>query len=166
MPTAERLTLADVLAGLATGPDRIETVTSGVPPDALLEPLESGGWSARDVVAHLRACQWTLGGYIGRILDEDHPTFRYESPRTTIRRTDFLTRPFSESLERLKTDRAALLPRLRAAGADLSVRTATVKLDGRGPVERSAFDYAHQLARHEREHVGQLERAMAERRGA
>jgi len=117
MPGPRRpLSLEEVLELLATGPRRIERATAGAPTAALRDPLEPGGWSTGEILAHLRACEWTLGGYIVRILDEDHPTFRYESPRSTIRRTDFLTRSVAESLERLTADRMGLLTRIRAAG--------------------------------------------------
>ena len=94
---------------LARGPERIAAATAGITDAALLAPLEDGGWSARDVLGHMRACQQTWGGYIGRILDEDHPAFRAESPRSTIRRTDFLTLPFGASTRRLR--RRARRPR-------------------------------------------------------
>ena len=167
MPGPRRLlSLEEVLELLATGPQRIAGATAGAPAAALREPLEPGGWSGGEILAHLRACEWTLGGYVVRILDEDHPTFRYESPRSTIRRTDFLTRSFAESLERLTADRIDLLTHIRAAGGELTTRAATVKLASRGEVQRTAFDYAHQLAEHEHQHVEHLERVMAARRGS
>jgi DinB superfamily len=163
---APRFTLDQVVEMLAAGPDRIAAATADVSGDELLAPLEGDGWSARDVLGHMRACQHTWGGYIGRILDEDRPTFRAESPRSTIRRTDFLTLPFAESLDGFVADRAALVTRLRAAGPDLESRRAIVQLVGRGAEERSAFHYAHRLAEHEREHVMQIERSMGARRGS
>ncbi len=159
-----RFPLADVLDMLESAPARIAAATSGVPADDLVEPLETGGWSARDVLGHVRACDRTWGGYIGRILDEDHPSFRAESPRSTIRRTGFLTLPFGASLEAFTGDRARLVARLRAGGADALARTASVKLPGRGTEQRTAAHYAHRLAEHEREHVRQIEQAMAARR--
>ena len=65
-------------------PGRIADAAVGVSAHDLREPLEPGGWSARDILAHIRACDRTWGGYIERILGEDHPSFRAESPRTTI----------------------------------------------------------------------------------
>ena len=163
---APRFTRDEVVEMLGRGPERIAAATAGVTDGALLAPLEDGGWSARDVLGHMRACQQTWGGYIGRILDEDHPTFRAESPRSTIRRTDLLTLPFGASLDGFIAERAALVTRLRAAGAHLESRRATVKLVGRGAQDRSAFHYAHRLAEHELEHVAQIERAMAAGRGS
>jgi DinB superfamily len=158
-----RFSSAAVLDMLESAPARIAAATSGVPEEYLIEPLEPGGWSARDVLGHVRACDRTWGGYLDRILDEDRPTFRAESPRSTIRRFDFLTLPFGPSLEAFTGDRARLVARLHSIDADRMMRTASVNLPGRGTEERTAAYYAHRLAEHEREHVRHLEQAMAAR---
>ncbi len=132
-----------------------------MPAAKLHEPLEPGGWSARDILAHIRACDRTWGGYIERILDEDQPSFRAESPRSTIHRTDFLEQPFAASLEEFHRDRGGLIARLEAASADRMARTATVTIPGLGKQSRSARYYADRLAVHERDHVRQIEREMA-----
>ena len=155
-----RFTFEEVLELLDNAPSRIEAATAGVPADELLAQLEPGGWSARDILGHIRACDRTWGGYLERILDENHPTFRAESPRSTIRKTDFLALSFAESLEGFMKDRAALVARIRTAGSDGLARAATVKLPGRGAEERTAFYYADRMAEHEREHVQHIERAM------
>jgi hypothetical protein len=155
--------LAEVLDMLASAPARIAAATSEVSADDLVEPLEPGGWSARDVLGHMRACDRTWGGYMTRILDENHPSFRAESPRSTIRRFDLLTLPFGVSLEGFAGDRARLVARLRAVDAESLARTASINLPGRGTEERTAAYYAHRLAEHEREHVRQIEDAMARR---
>jgi len=73
-----RFSLAEVLDMIESAPARIAAATSGFAADDLIEPLEPGGWSARDVLAHVRACDRTWGGYLVRILDEDRPSFRIE----------------------------------------------------------------------------------------
>ena len=158
-----RFSLAEVLDLLESAPVLIAAATAGVPADDLVEPLEPGGWSARDVLGHVRACDRTWGGYIGRILDEEHPSFRAESPRSTIRRFHVLSLPFVVSLKGFTEDRARLMERLRAAEAGTMARTASVTLPGRGTEERTAAYYAHRLAEHEREHVRHLQQAMAAR---
>jgi hypothetical protein len=159
-----RFSFIDVLDILEASPRRLAAATDGVSPDPLHEPLEPGGWSARDILGHLRACDRTWGGYLERILDEDHPTFRYVSPRSSIRRTDLLSLPFHVSLDRFTIDRGRLLDRLHTvAPADLA-RVATVKLSGGRVEEQTALSYALRLAEHEREHVEDIERAMAAKR--
>ena len=154
-----RFTYDEAVERLASAPRRIAAAMAGRSEDDLLEPLEPGGWSARDVLGHVRACDRTWGAYIARILDEDHPAYRAASPRSTIRETDFLAITFGDSLRAFTVDRARLVARLRDAGPGRLTRTALVTLAGRGKEERSAFYYADRLADHELEHVLQLERS-------
>ena len=161
---APRFSWTEVLEILAASPARLAVATTAIPAEALHEPLEADGWSARDILAHVRACDRTWGGYIARILDEDHPAFRGESPRSTIRRYDFLTLPFATSLDGFTADRRRLMERLRSADAGDLARGANVTLPGRGAEERTAFYYADRIAEHEREHVEHIERTFAARR--
>ena len=158
-----RFSLTEVLDILAASPARLASATRAAQGHDLHDPLEPGGWSARDILAHVRACDRTWGAYIERILDEDHPTFRAESPRSTIRRFDFLALPFASSLDGFTTDRGRLMDRLRSVDATELARVATVTLPGRGAEDRTAFYYAHRLAEHEREHVHHIERTMSAR---
>ena len=156
-----RFSWEEALDLLESAPARIAAATAGVPADDLLEPLEPGGWSARDVLGHMRACDHTWGGYVGRILDEDHPSFRAESPRSTIRRTDVLSVPFGVSLPGVHPRPRAARRRLRAADENTLARTASVLLPGRGREDRTAAHYAHRIVEHEGEHVRNIERVMA-----
>lgn len=156
-----RFSVIEVLDILESSTGRLTAAAAGRPDHVLHDPLEPGGWSARDILGHLRACQRTWGTYLERILDEDDPTFRYESPRSTIRRTDFLTLTYRDSLDGFATERERLVARLRSIDpADLE-RTASVKVSG-GRVQRhTAFSYAHRMAEHEHDHVEYLEAALA-----
>lgn len=151
----------EVMGILETSPARLKAVAEGRADDVLHEPLEPGGWSARDILGHLRACQRTWGAYFERILDEDHPTFRYVSPRTTIRRTDFLTLPYRDSLTGLAAERERLLARLRNLGPGDLDRVASVKVSGGRVQQHTAFYYVLRMAEHERDHVEHLEAALA-----
>jgi hypothetical protein len=61
-------TIMDVLS---TSPDRLVTLSDGLTPEQLLTEPEPGEWCARDVLAHILACQETWGGCAGRLLQED-----------------------------------------------------------------------------------------------
>lgn len=154
----------EVMGILETGPARLTAIAAGLADDVLHEPLEPGGWSARDIVGHLRACQRTWGAYLVRILDEDHPTFRYVSPRSTIRQTDFLTLPYRVSMEGFAADRERFLSRVGALGSGDLHRVGSVKVSGGRIQEHTAFSYAHRMAEHEVDHVQHLEAALASRR--
>lgn len=158
---ATRLRLDEALEILEATPARLAAASTGVSPATLHEPLEPGGWSARDILGHLRACHQTWSAYVMRILDEDRPALRAENPRTTIHRTDFLTVPFEPSLRAFTAERASLVARLRVSTADDLARTADVRLPGLGVQRRSAFHYVHRMAEHERSHVRHIERALS-----
>jgi hypothetical protein len=74
------LTIEQNLTMLAATPARIADLTEGLPPAHLLTPPEPGVWSARDVLAHLRACADMWGKYIAAILSEDRPTIKAVNP--------------------------------------------------------------------------------------
>lgn len=160
----ERSSFIEVLGILESSPRRLLAAAAGRPDHVLHDPLEPGGWSARDILGHLRACQRTWTAYLERILDEDHPTYRYQSPRSTIRRTDFLTLPYRVSLDGFAAERRRLIARLRSVDpADLE-RTATVKVSVGRVQQHTAFSYAHRMAEHERDHVEHLEGALSSTR--
>ncbi len=103
------LTIEQNLTLLAATPSRIANITKGLTPSQLLIPPEPGEWSARDVLAHLRACSDMWGNYIAVILHEDHPTFKAMPPTTWIKQTNYLEQEFGPSLRAFTTQRAELL---------------------------------------------------------
>ena len=127
-----RFTYPEMLDALEAAPVRLVAATNGIPADVLHAPMEAGGWSARDILGHIRACNGTWGGYIDRILDEDQPAYRAESPRSTIDQTDFLEQPFGASLEAFVHDRARPSPDSARLERGRLARIAMVKLAGRG----------------------------------
>lgn len=118
---------------------------------ARLTYMADGEWSAVDVMAHLRACGDVWGMHISRMLAEDTPALTYESPRTYIRRTNYLKQVYGDLLAPYLSQRGELLNVLnRLAFADWS-RGSTVK--GR---LFTVFMRVRQMALHENEHVGQI----------
>jgi hypothetical protein len=154
------LPTAQILAMLAAGPPRIAEYTAGLTPAQLAAPPAPGEWSARDVLAHLRACGDVWGRYIATILNEDRPTIQAISPRTWIRRTDYLTLPFHPSFEAFAAQRAELVALLEPLPAAAWSRAATMTGAGR-PLEQTLYSYANGLAIHERPHLKQIRRIAA-----
>src|SRR3712207_5044762 len=60
-------TIAQILTMLAATPAHLADLTAALPPAHLLAPPAPGAWSARDVLAHLRACPDIWGTYIVQI---------------------------------------------------------------------------------------------------
>jgi uncharacterized damage-inducible protein DinB len=145
---------------LAATPSRIADITKGLTPAHLLIPPEPGEWSARDVLAHLRACSDMWGKYIAVILHEDHPTFKAMNPTTWIKQTNYLEQQFQASLQAFTTQRAKLLKLLKPLPTEAWSRAAAMTGAGK-PRERTVRTYAQWLANHEQSHIRQMERIVS-----
>ncbi|OGN91594.1 MAG: hypothetical protein A2Y88_07075, partial [Chloroflexi bacterium RBG_13_48_10] len=122
----------------------------------MLTPPEPDEWSARDVLAHLRACSDMWGKYIVVILSEDRPTFKAVNPTTWIKKTDYRQQEFKPSLQAFTSQRAGLLAVLKPLAPEAWSRTAMVTGAGK-PRERTVYTYAQWLANHEQSHYNQIE---------
>ncbi len=153
-------TIEQILTTLSSTPARLANLAEGLSPAQLLASPEPGEWSARDVLAYLRACSDMWGHYIVEILSKDRPTFKAVNPTTWIEKTDYREQEFTPSLQTFTTQRTDLLAVLKPFGPDAWSRTATVTGAGK-PRERSVYTYALWLANHERTHVKQIDRIVA-----
>ncbi len=151
LPTEQILTM------LAVGPSRLTAITTGLTPSQLLAFPEPGEWSARDVLAHLRACADIWGKYMEEILTQDKPTIKAVNPRTWIKNTNYLELEFHPSLQVFTDQRAGLLALLRPLAPGGWSRTGIVTGAGK-PLEKTVFSFAERLATHERTHLKQMER--------
>jgi uncharacterized damage-inducible protein DinB len=141
---------------LPATPPRIAALAAGLEPAQLRATPPEGGWSANEVLAHLRACADMWGNCIVAIVTQDRPTLRAVNPRTWIKQTDYLDQEFAPSLQAFTRQRVDLLAILEPLAPDGWSRTATVT--GAGKVlERSVLFYAQWMARHERRHVKQIQ---------
>ncbi|HEV2108883.1 MAG TPA: DinB family protein [Thermomicrobiales bacterium] len=153
------LTIGQVLTLLAETPPRIAALTAGLAPAQLHATPNPDEWSANDVLAHLRACADVWGNCIAAIIAEDTPTLRAVNPTTWIKKTNYRELEFRPSFRSFAAQRADLLAVLEPMPHEGWSRAATVT--GAGKVlERTALFYARWLARHERQHVKQVERIV------
>jgi hypothetical protein len=153
------LTIEQNLTMLAVTPVRLADLTAGLAPAQLLTPPEPGAWSARDVLAHLRACADMWGKYIVEILNKDHPTIRAVNPTSWIKQTDYREQALHPSLQAFMAQRTDLLAVLTPLPPEAWSRMATVTGAGK-PRERTMHTYAQWLANHERSHLKQVERIL------
>lgn len=153
------LTIEQILTMLAATPSRLTDLTKGLPPAQLLTPPKPDEWSARDVLAHLRACADMWGKYIVVILSEDRPTIKAVNPTTWIKQTDYRQQEFQPSLQAFTAQHAELLAVLKPLAPEAWSRMATVTGAGK-PRERTVYTYAQWLANHERPHLKQIERIV------
>ena len=151
------LTVEQILTLLAATPLRIAELTAGLSQARLETAAAPDGWSANDVLAHLRACADVWGGCIVAMIAEDRRTLRAVNPRTWIKQTGYPELDFRHSLRaftRQRSDLLAVLEPLPRRGWSRSAR-----VTGAGAVlTRTVLIYAQWLARHERPHVKQIER--------
>jgi hypothetical protein len=155
------LTAAQVLPLLRQHASRLAALTDGLPPERLYTTPQPEEWSPNEVLAHIRACGAVWGGNIARILADEHPTFPGTNPRTWMKRTDYPEWRFEEAFRAFVAQREELLNTLDALAPDDWERTATVTSYGQAN-ERTLRSYASQLAKHEREHVRQIERTLGQ----
>lgn len=151
------ITLALTL--LAATPKQIARIARGHDDRQLHRQPAPDAWSARDIVAHLRACAEVWGRSIDRMIAEDHPTIRYVSPRGWIKKTDYLEQKFAVSLRALSDSRAGLLETLRALTAAGWSRRATFSGTTSGR-DATVLGYARRIADHEVGHLEQLRRTL------
>lgn len=155
------LTVDEIMEILPELPRRIVDLTAGLTPTELQASPAPDAWSVNDVLAHLRACHDVLGGSIMRIVAEDTPTWRRESPRTWIRKTDYPDWEFAPAFAAFKSQRTDLLKVLEPLPPDSWDRCAMLTERG-GEIEaRTALYYGDWLAEHERQHWEHLERIVA-----
>lgn len=150
---------AAALALLKEQPGQIAELTAGLSETQLHTPPEPDEWSCAEILGHLRACGDVWGGYIERMLNEDHPAFRYLSPRTWIHETDYNHQKFASSFDAFAAQRTSLLAVLTSLAPQDWQRGATVSTATR-TYERTVHYYAHNLANHESIHLHQFAKTV------
>jgi hypothetical protein len=147
------------IAMLKTTPGRIASASRGLSDNDLNWKPAADSWSANEILAHLRACADVWGGSIVKILNEDHPTFRYVSPRTWIRKTNYIDLDFKPSFLAFRKQRDDLLKVLRSISQEDWLRRANVKAAAKLR-EETVLSYAQRLGAHEAGHCDQMDRVL------
>jgi hypothetical protein len=145
-----------LLGLLSTTPQRLAACSTGIDPSRLSFKSEQEPWSANDILAHLRACADVWGKSMLAMITQDHPTLRYVSPRTWIRKTNYIEQEFLVSLQAFSKKRDELLSVLKALRADDWLRGATFTATTKGR-EQTVLTYAQRMTHHENEHCDQIE---------
>jgi hypothetical protein len=146
----------EYLALLAATPRRIEAAIQGHAAEALHLRPDDKTWSASDILAHLRASVDVWGEEARTILAEHNPTIRHLSPRTWIRKTDYMELPLHSSFVEERRD---LLGALTDLSPDDWQRSAVVKQGGRERGKTLLFCVG-QIALHEDAHCAQISEVL------
>jgi len=146
---------------LRTNPERIAELTAGLTAAQLNTPPEPGEWSAAELLAHLRSCSTLWGEYLAAIIAEDGTTFRVVNPAAWIEGTDYMRQKFAPAWRAYRNQRTQLLAVLTGLPAEKWRHTATITGAG-APLRKTVFDYVKRLATHERAHLRQLKKIVAQ----
>jgi uncharacterized damage-inducible protein DinB len=143
------------LKNLADAPRRIAAATKGLAEARLYVRTGEEPWSVNDILAHLRASADVRERFIDIMLTQDQPTLRYISPRTYIKKTNYLELSFPESFQAYKKQRSELLNTLKELSIQEWSRSALIK-------ERpeTVFSYTLYLTQHETAHCAQIEELL------
>jgi uncharacterized damage-inducible protein DinB len=145
----------ETLKQLRKTPTHFKRAADGLSDAQLRRPPAKGEWSIVELLAHLRGCADVQGGWITRILGEDTPSIRYHSPRTGMRKTDYVNPDFHETLRGFTQQRNALVKTLSALSEREWSRHAA--FTGTTPGwTRTVFEAAHGIAVHEHAHFAQI----------
>jgi hypothetical protein len=93
---------------------------------------------------------------MAQMIAQDHPTLRYVSPRTWIRKTNYPTLEFHPSLLVFAAQREALIQSLKTLSIPDWLRGAVFTSTTLGR-EETVFRYARRMALHELTHCEQIE---------
>lgn len=160
------LPIDKILTILKETPPRLARLTDGLAPAQLHTAPSAGEWSVNEVLAHLRACDDVWGGYyMMTILAQDNPAIKARNPRTWIKSTDYLEQEFQSSLHAFTKQRKSLLAVLEPLPPQDWARTNTLIGAGK-PLQQTLLSHADGLARHERAHLKQIERALNALKGS
>ena len=144
--------ITNILQFLAQTPQRLHRVSHILDNSQLQHKPDKKSWSASEVLAHLRACADVWGNTIEAMLTQDTPTLKHVSPRTYMRKTDYLQQNFHESLAAFTQQRSQLLARLEGGETADWSRAAIIK-----ERQHTVFSQARRMALHEITHCEQLE---------
>lgn len=149
----------NILKLLATAPPRIASLSQHVASSSLYFRPDPNSWSAHDVLAHLRSCADVWGNSISEMITQEQPQLRYISPRSWIRKTDYLELEFQESLKAFASQRRDLLGLLKGLSikdwSRSAIFTSTTK-----ERKQTVFSYACRIAEHEYKHCVQIETVL------
>jgi hypothetical protein len=144
------------LKSLAATPLRLKALSKGLDKSQLNYRSTDEPWSANDILAHLRACADVWGKSILAMISQEHPTLRYVSPRTWMRKTNYPDQDFHPSLSEFTSQRNQLLAALKTLKDRDWSRGATFTATTKGK-EQTVLSYAQRIAEHEHEHCIQVE---------
>jgi DinB superfamily len=144
--------IAEYLRLLEQAPTRIGAATRGVAADRLHARTDAEPWSVNDILAHVRSAADVRERFIADMARGDRTTLRYVSPRSELRKTNYLDLSFAENFAAFEAGRSALVDRLVQMPSDGWSRGALIR-----DRPETVAAYVGYLTEHELSHCDQIE---------
>ena len=144
--------VARFLRLLREAPIRITVATDGVDAARLHQRTADEPWSVNDILAHLRAAADTRERFIARMATGKHATLTYQSPRSELRKTNYVDLSSSETLEAFRAKRASLVDWLESSAMAEWARGSLIR-----DRPETVATYVRYLTDHETAHCEQIE---------
>ena len=156
LPAPSRSDIAALLDALAAGPHWLASLLRGSSEAACDTRPAAGEWTAREIVAHLRASDDMLAGRIVQALVREGVPFAELDERRWAEEAGYTSMPAEALLAGLRLRRAELVTLLRRLEPTGWARAG--QHEQRGPL--SVFMLTTWIAQHEQAHRPQLEAAL------
>jgi hypothetical protein len=140
------------LALLEETPERIAQCIADIDPTQLSLAPGPRGWSALEILAHLRACEDLWSYSIYAMLVEEQPTLPLFDERRWAKVTRYASLDFPTSFQTFKLRRSELVRVLQNLPEPAWTRCAVI--EGR---QHTVFSQVRRMALHEQEHCTQIE---------
>jgi hypothetical protein len=154
------LEIETVLKQLAATPRRLAAMSREHDAARMRARPSAEAWSPNEILGHLRVCADVWGKSMQVMLTQEHPTMRYVSPRSRLKKTNYLELDFDASLQAFAQQRKELLKTLKALDPQGWERGATFTATTRR--EQTVLSYAWRMAHHEQVHLEQMEAVLKE----
>ncbi len=137
---------------LREAPVRIAAATDGIDAARLEQRSADEPWSVNDILAHVRAAADNRERFIDRMATGEHVALSYQSPRSELRKTNYVDLPFAENLAAFRSQRTSLVDRLAALPTGHWSRGALIR-----DRPENIVSYVRYLTDHETAHCEQIE---------
>ena len=137
---------------LREAPIRITVATDGVDAARLRERTADEPWSVNDILAHVRAAADTRERFISKMSTGKNETLTYHSPRSELRKTNYVDLSFAENLAAFRAQRVSLVERLESSPMEDWSRGSLIRNR-----PETVASYVGYLTEHETTHCEQIE---------
>lgn len=144
-----------VLEQLMATPQQLQAAASALPVSQLVVKPGPGAWSVQEILAHLRCCADVWGSGIASMLRQETRVTHYISPRSWIKKTNYLSIDFGVSLSAYSKQRLELIQVLQTLKPEVWEYGGIFSVSGKER-EETVFRYARRMAYHEKEHLEQI----------